>query len=115
MKKLVILGAGSGGTMMANKLRRDLDDEWSITLIDKDNVHYYQPRFLFVPFEINKPQDIRRSRREFIKPGIDFIISKLVNVDWDKQEITTATKGKFKYDILIMSTGCDIRPISAHR
>ena len=75
MKKLVILGAGSGGTMMANKLRRDLDDEWSITLIDKDNVHYYQPGFLFVPFDINKPQDIRRSRREFIKPGIDFIIS----------------------------------------
>jgi sulfide:quinone oxidoreductase len=110
MKKLVILGAGSGGTMMANKLRRDLDDEWSITLIDKDNVHYYQPGFLFVPFDINKPQDIRRSRREFIKPGIDFIISKLVNVDWDKQEITTATEGKFKYDILIMSTGCDIRP-----
>jgi len=34
----------------------------------------------------------------------------LTNVDWDKQEVTTATKGKFKYDILIMSTGCDVRP-----
>ena len=38
MKKIVILGAGCGGTMMANKLRRDLEpDEWSITIIDKDN------------------------------------------------------------------------------
>ncbi len=55
MKKLVILGAGSGGTMMANKMRKDLDDDWSITLIDKDNVHYYQPGYLFVPFDINKP------------------------------------------------------------
>ncbi len=110
MKKLVILGAGSGGTMMANKMRGDLDEEWSITLIDKDNVHYYQPGFLFVPFDINKPKDIRRSRREFIKPGIDFVISEITGVDWDKQEITTATEGIFKYDILVMSTGCDIRP-----
>lgn len=111
MKKLVILGAGCAGTMMANKLRRDLDtDEWNITIIDKDNVHFYQPGFLFVPFDINTPQEIKKSRSEFIQSGINFVISELVNVDWDKQEVTTATKGKFKYDILVMSTGCDIRP-----
>lgn len=110
MKRLVVLGAGSGGTMMANKMRKNLDSDWSITLIDKDNIHYYQPGYLFVPFDINKPSEIRRSRREFIKPGIDFVISKLTNVDWDKQEVTTETEGKFKYDILIMSTGCDIKP-----
>ncbi len=110
MKKLVILGAGSGGTAMANKMRKDLDDDWLITIIDKDNVHYYQPGFLFVPFDINKPKEIRRSRREFIKPGINFVISELTGVDWDRQEITTATEGVFKYDILIMSTGCDVRP-----
>ena len=110
MKKLVILGAGCGGTMMANKLRRDLDpNEWHMTIIDKDNVHYYQPGFLFVPFDINTPKEIRKSKREFLPTGVDFVISELVNVDWDKQVVTTATKGKFKYDILIMSTGCDIR------
>ncbi len=111
MKKLVILGAGCAGTMMANKMRKDLDpEEWSITIIDKDNVHYYQPGFLFVPFDINTPKEIRKSRREFIQPGIDFVISELVNVDWDKQEVTTKTKGKFNYDILVMSTGCDVKP-----
>jgi sulfide:quinone oxidoreductase len=111
MKKLVILGAGCAGTMMANKMRKDLDpEEWSITIIDKDNVHYYQPGFLFVPFDINSPKEIRKSRREFIQSGIDFVISELVNVDWDKQEVTTKTKGKFNYDILVMSTGCDVKP-----
>jgi sulfide:quinone oxidoreductase len=111
MKKLVILGAGCGGTIMANKMRRDLDPlEWSITIIDKDNIHYYQPGFLFVPFGINTPKEIKKSKREFLPTGVDFVISELTNVDWDKQEVTTATKGKFKYDILIMSTGCDIRP-----
>jgi sulfide:quinone oxidoreductase len=110
MKKIVILGAGCGGTMMANKLRRDLDpNEWHMTIIDKDNVHYYQPGFLFVPFDINSPKEIRKSKREFLPTGVDFVISELVNVDWDKQVVTTATKGKFKYDILLMATGCDIR------
>jgi sulfide:quinone oxidoreductase len=110
MKKLVILGAGSGGTMMANKLRKDLGDDWTVTLIDRDNVHYYQPGFLFIPFDINKPREIRRSKREFIKPGIDFVISEVTNVDWKKQEIATVSEGIFKYDILIMSTGCDVQP-----
>lgn len=111
MKKLVILGAGCGGTMMANKMRKHLDrNEWNITIIDKDNIHDYQPGYLFVPFGINTEKEIRKTKREFIKPGIDFVISELVNVDWDKQEVTTKSKGKFQYDILIMSTGCDVRP-----
>ena len=62
MKKLVILGGGTGGTMMANKLRKDLDDDWSVTVIDKDNIHYYQPGYLFVPFDINKPREISKYR-----------------------------------------------------
>jgi len=111
MKKIVILGAGCAGTMMSNKLRRDLDPgEWSITVIDKDNTHYYQPGFLFVPFGINSPKEIKKSKREFLPRGVDFVISPITNVDWDKQVITTDKAGKFSYDILIMATGCDIRP-----
>ncbi len=111
MKKLVILGAGCGGTMMANKMRRDLDpDEWSITIIDKDNIHYYQPGFLFVPFDMSTPKEIKKSKREFLPTHADFVISEVTNVDWDKQVVTTKSAGSFKYDILIMSTGCDIRP-----
>ena len=111
MKKLVILGAGCGGTMMANKMRRHLDrNEWNITIIDKDNNQDYQPGYLFVPFGINTAKEIRKTKREFLRPGINFVISELANVDWDKQVITTADKGKFSYDILIMSTGCDTLP-----
>ena len=111
MKKLVILGAGCGGTMMANKMRKLLDrKEWEITIIDRDNNHDYQPGYLFVPFGINTEKEIRKTKREFIKPGIRFVISELANVDWEKQVITTETAGKFSYDILIMSTGCETLP-----
>lgn len=110
MKKLLILGAGTAGTMMANKMKRKLKKDWSITIIDKDNIHDYQPGYLFVPFDINTPEEIRRTKREYINAGIQFVISEIENVDWDKQEVTTSSAGKFTYDVLIMSTGCDIRP-----
>ena len=90
MKKLVILGAGCGGTMMANKMRKHLGDDWSVTIIDRNNIHDYQPGYLFVPFDINKPKDIRRTKKEFMNPGIDFVISEIVNVDWNKQAALAA-------------------------
>jgi len=56
MKKLLILGAGTGGTIMANKFRKEFcKDELEITIIDSNKTHYYQPGFLFIPFGMYKP------------------------------------------------------------
>ena len=53
MKNLVILGAGTSGTMMANHLVSKLPKkEWKITIVDQYKTHYYQPGFLFLPFDI---------------------------------------------------------------
>ena len=53
MKKLLILGAGTAGTIVANKLSHVLSrDEWNITIVDQNETHYYQPGFLFIPFGI---------------------------------------------------------------
>ncbi len=110
MKKLVILGAGCAGTMAANKLRRLLDrDEWSITIIDKDDRHVYQPGLLFIPFGIYKAEEIVRSRSEFISKGIDFVVDEVVAVDVDKQVVET-TAGSYDYDKIIVSTGVNLAP-----
>ena len=46
-KRVVILGGGTAGTMVVNRLHKKLNpDEWSITLVDKDNMHVYQPGLL---------------------------------------------------------------------
>lgn len=51
MERLLVLGAGTAGTMVANKLRPRLPrDEWAITLVDQDREHHYQPGYLFIPF-----------------------------------------------------------------
>ena len=109
-KKLVILGAGCAGTMVANKLRKRLNqNEWAITIIDKDDRHVYQPGLLFIPFGIYKPEDIVRSRSEFIGKGIRFVIDEIKFIDTDKQRVET-TAGSYDYDKIIVCTGVDLAP-----
>ncbi|MEZ5270623.1 MAG: tryptophan 7-halogenase [Microthrixaceae bacterium] len=59
--RILILGAGTGGTLAANRLRREYStDEATITVVDQDDVHVYQPGLLFVPFALARPDDIVR-------------------------------------------------------
>ena len=59
MKNILILGAGTAGTLIANKLRKRLSKrEWSITIVDENKEHYYQPGFLFIPFGIYNQNDV---------------------------------------------------------
>jgi len=51
MRNVVILGGGTVGTMMANRLVKHLHpEEWTVTVVDRDDVHVYQPALLFIPF-----------------------------------------------------------------
>ena len=71
-KKLVVLGAGTAGTMVVNKLRKLLPTtEWTIIVVDKDDIHDYQPGYLFIPFGIYTPEQIRKTKRKFYADGID--------------------------------------------
>lgn len=66
MKKLLILGAGTAGTMMLNKLYKILDlNEWEFTIVDQYKTHYYQPGFLFIPFGIYTKQDVTKPKYDF--------------------------------------------------
>ncbi|MGB2838622.1 MAG: NAD(P)/FAD-dependent oxidoreductase, partial [Actinomycetes bacterium] len=59
MKRLLVLGGGTAGTMVVNKLRPRLArDEWQITVVDQRDVHYYQPGYLFIPFGAYTPDEV---------------------------------------------------------
>ena len=110
MKKIIILGAGCAGSMIANKLRKLLNrEEWSITIIDKDDKHVYQPGLLFIPFGIYKPEDVIRSRSEFIPKGVNFIIDEIIALDTNTQRVET-TAGSYEYDKIVICTGVSLAP-----
>jgi len=110
MKKIVILGSGAGGTMVAAKLRRELlADDWQITIIDNDEMHHYQPGWLFIPFGIYTATDCMKPKRDFIPEGVDFVLDEIVGVSPDKREVV-CKQGKYAYDYLVVATGCHIAP-----
>jgi sulfide:quinone oxidoreductase len=112
MKKLVVLGAGTAGTMVVNKLSHHLDqDEWKITIVDQNATHYYQPGFLFIPFGIYGQNDVIKPKRDFIPPGVEMIISEIEMIEPEHNRVRLAQENRYlTYDFLIIATGTHPRP-----
>jgi len=111
MKDLLILGAGTAGTMIANKLRRRLPrDEWRITVVDRDDRHHYQPGYLFLPFGTYTPGQVVRSRHAFLPDGVDFVIADVDRVEPAGSQVHLADGRTLGYDYLVIATGTTPRP-----
>jgi sulfide:quinone oxidoreductase len=111
MKKIVILGAGTAGTMMLNKLYNSLDmNEWHITIVDQFESHYYQPGFLFIPFGVYTRKDVVKPKRDFFPSGTDIIMSEIDKIEPDKNRVLLKNNVVLSYDYLIIATGSKIKP-----
>jgi sulfide:quinone oxidoreductase len=111
MTKIVILGAGTGGTIMANRLRRRLDaDEVEITIVDRDDVHLYQPGLLFVPFGLAHPEDLTKPRGRQLHKGIDYRQCEIDFVDVENDTVHLTDGTTLGYDVLIVATGAVLLP-----
>jgi len=111
MRKLVILGAGTAGTMMLNKLGATLDkNDWHITIVDQFETHYYQPGFLFIPFGIYSKKDVIKPKRDFFPVGANVIISEIDRIDPGNNRVLLKNYQVLSYDYLIIATGAKIQP-----
>ena len=111
MKRLLILGAGTAGTMVANKLRSRLDrSEWAITIVDQDNVHHYQPGYLLMPFGVYKPSQVVKPRDRFIPRGVELKIGTIDRVVPGENKVLLADGAELPYDELVIATGTTPRP-----
>ena len=110
MKHLVILGHGAGGTMVAAKIRQELEEkEWRITVIDRDWQHHYQAGWLFVPFGSYTLEDCRKPKSDFVPKGVQLVLDEVTEIDPVKKQVKTR-KSQYAYDWLVIATGCRIMP-----
>ncbi len=111
MQRLLILGAGTAGTMVANKLRSRLpDDEWLVTVVDRDDDHLYQPGLLFLPFGRGDRADLIKPRRRFLADGVQLVLGE-IDVVKAADGIVTLTDGRsLGYDQLVIATGTHPTP-----
>ena len=111
MQRILILGAGTAGTMMANHLRPKLDQaEWSITIVDQEKTHYYQPGFLFLPFDIYKPKQLKKPIKKFIPSGVELVQTGTDRIFPESNTVSLENGQQLGYDILIIATGTKIAP-----
>ncbi len=112
MKRLLILGGGTAGTMVANRLVHELDmAEWQITVVDQDETHYYQPGFLFIPFGTYGKADVMRPKRDYLPREVEVIISEIRVIEPDKNQVQLVKENRtLSYDYLIVATGSHIVP-----
>jgi sulfide:quinone oxidoreductase len=109
--RILVLGGGTGGTLLANRLRRLYGaGQAEITVVDRDDRHVYQPGLLFVPFGLTHPEDIVRPRRRQLHDGIDFRSSAIDQVDLVAQEVRLVDGSTLAYDVLIVATGAVLVP-----
>lgn len=111
MKRLLVLGAGTAGTMVVNRLRRVLDlEEWRITIVDPLETHYYQPGFLFIPFGMYSKNDVVKPMRDFIPAGVEVIKSAADLIEPEQNRVKLADGRILGYDFLVIATGSYIHP-----
>ncbi|CUR57244.1 putative Oxidoreductase [metagenome] len=110
-RQLLVLGAGTAGTMIVNKLRRRLDrDEWGITVVDRDDDHPYQPGFLFLPFGRYDADQLHRPRHSLLPHGVDFVVGDVDRVDPAAHQVTLEDGRLLPYDYLVIASGTTPRP-----
>jgi sulfide:quinone oxidoreductase len=111
MRRLLVLGAGTAGTMVVNKLRRHLATaEWQITVVDESDRHFYQPGYLFIPFGAYTPDEVVKPRQRFVPDGVDLCYGEVDRVEPDSNEVLLADGRRLPYDYLVIATGVLPRP-----
>lgn len=111
MKQIVVLGAGTAGTMVANRLRAKLpSNQWSIVAVDRDDLHRYQPGYLFIPFGTYRPDQVTRSRRRYLAKGVDLVLGEVETIETEASTVQLTDGRQLPYDYLVVATGTSPRP-----
>ncbi len=98
--------------MMANRLARTLDPSWNITLLDRDDVHVYQPGLLFLPFGSYRDDELTKPRGALVDPRVTYRLAEIDRIAVAENRVTLAGGESLSYDFLLLTTGARIVPES---
>ena len=111
MKRVLILGGGTAGTIMANRLVRALPgDGWRVTVVDRDDIHLYQPGLLFLPFGEYRAEDIVRRRKHLLDARVELRLAEIDRIDPAANVVALVGGETLAYDVLVLATGSRILP-----
>ena len=113
--RVVIVGGGTGGSVLANDLADRLEPELDagdveVTLVNDGPDHVYKPVWLYVPFGQREPADGRRRLDELVDDAIDLRIDRVTDIDTEAKRLRFRDGPSMKYDHLVLATGSTLDP-----
>lgn len=109
MKHLVILGAGTAGTMVANRLSRRVPADWSVSVVDPSPRHLYQPGLISLPFGLRKGIELERPRASTLSPRVHWIREEVRAIELESKQATVGSS-RLRYDLLVIASGAGVHP-----
>jgi sulfide:quinone oxidoreductase len=108
--KILIVGGGMGGTILANNLARRLSNEMRsgkvrITLLSASERHMYQPGLLYLAVGRMTPDELYRDQASLLEHGIDFHVDPVEEFRLDNNEVKTKSGKVHGYDVIAIATG----------
>lgn len=114
-QKILIIGGGVAGTIVANGLCRQIGPELGsgavqITMLSASDKHMYQPGLLYVPFGKIRESELFRDQRKILDKRVAFFVDPAEHIDVEAKSVKTKSGKTFTYDYLVIATGSRIKP-----
>ncbi|MGW8270124.1 MAG: NAD(P)/FAD-dependent oxidoreductase [Burkholderiales bacterium] len=108
--RILIVGGGMGGTILANNLARRLRNEVRsgkarITLLSASERHMYQPGLLYLAIGRMTPDELYRDQASLLEQGIEFHVDPVEEFRLDNNEVKTKSGKVYGYDVIAIATG----------
>ncbi|HEX6127506.1 MAG TPA: FAD/NAD(P)-binding oxidoreductase, partial [Candidatus Limnocylindria bacterium] len=115
MQRIVVLGGGVGGTLVANllarKLKREIKrGEATVTVVDDKGEHIYQPGFMYIAMGNEKPERLKRPERSLLDDEVRLEVGRAVEIDEAGKRVVLEGDRELPYEQLILATGSRIVP-----
>lgn len=113
--RILVVGGGTGGTILANNLARRLSAQIrarqvELTMLTASDRHMYQPGLLYVAFGQMSPDEIYRDQASLLESSVDFHVDPVDEFLLEEKKVRTSSGKIYDYDILVIATGSRIVP-----
>jgi sulfide:quinone oxidoreductase len=108
--KVVVLGGGVGGTLVANLVARELGRDVRLTVVDPTGMHVYQPGFLYLALGKANGRWLSRDERTLLRRDVELVVDRAIRIHPEAGTVQLARGGSLDWDYLVIATGARLVP-----
>jgi sulfide:quinone oxidoreductase len=105
----IVLGAGVGGMVAANELRKRTAKTDRIILVDRNPIHLFAPSLLWLAVGTRTATEIQRPVHALLRRGIEFVQGNVDSIDPTNRTVTVGEQ-RFAADAIVIALGAELAP-----